>query len=107
MANTLKLHRNGAVGFIVWLGGTGESAEDEKKMPSSSNRTATHILGMVSRLHMAQASHARAQDFLTNARVAILCGILFLCLIRGIRVIRGSSAFSRNASENFTKYISE
>jgi len=27
---------------------------------------------------MAQASHARAQDFLTNARVAILSGILFL-----------------------------
>src|SRR2546430_17487956 len=42
-----------------------------------------------------------------SARVAILCGILFLCLIRGIRVIRGSSAFSRNAAENFTKYISE
>jgi hypothetical protein len=31
MAKTLKLSRNGAVGFIVWLGGTGEPAEDDKK----------------------------------------------------------------------------
>jgi spermidine synthase len=36
------------------------------------------ILGMARKSHMAHGSHARAQNFLTNARVAILSGILFL-----------------------------
>src|SRR5216117_1124086 len=36
------------------------------------------IPAMMNRSHMAQASHASGQGFLTNARVAILSGILFL-----------------------------
>src|SRR6266481_7348859 len=47
-------------------------------LPAPSFLRRHRILGMVSRSHMAQASHARAKNFLTNARVAILSGILFL-----------------------------
>src|SRR6266481_5593678 len=47
-------------------------------LPALSFSRRQHIFGMTSRSHIRHGLHARARNSPTNARVAILSGILFL-----------------------------